>query len=520
MILNQLFKSVPVEQFKPSSAQTLDQLQVALNLALEHLASEGEQFQSLVDLHRTHPNWLPDVMLSFSRQSKPLTYSMQQKGLTACTQRLDFQAAWLLDGGTLTEVTQLMGVIHENYLYSIAEDAIEYGVHHPLLLIGFKDSMLSLSGAAKVLKSLFHPDGDSYEVARLMGSQMDRIGLNSLENNPAFEGYQSETSKLYEQWLYPSSQKAKGSVDLHKLISNTYEAFLVNPKTVDQALQRTLNILVYAPFLKLKLRGDAAADVCTFAGVMVGTIKNYLGTRMQLSLNESIALGPQILANLFSPFPGQFSDLSSHPDQLIGRTESITDPRKIFAKTFQGPLGSFSGDRSHNHIGIIAEGLENAGCAIDLNRIMMHSHLEQHQGFGHLVEYKGTCSTLNTLLAAIETKGPPESPMIDLLKKYIPYLYFDDLPASAQMGYLAYRAAQFEDIDGVFWEDHVIQAPSDHLFWHPELKAPFLAYLERNSLFTAAVLNYFGYGSEILKELGDRAKDSLKEDLLGYDLGL
>lgn len=520
MILNQLFKSVPVEQFKPSSAQTLDQLQVALNLALEHLASDGEQFDSLVDLHRAHPNWLPDVMRSFSRQSTALTYSMQQKGLTACTQRLDFQAAWLLDGGTLTEVTQLMGVIHGQYLRCLAEDTIEYGVHHPLLLIGFKDSMLSLSGAAKILESLFHPDGDSYDVARLIGSQMDRIGLSSFENNLVFEGHEGETALLYQQWLYPSVQKVKGAVDPLVLVSKTYEAFIANPKTVDEALQRTLNILVYAPFLKLKLRGASASDVCSFAGLMIDTIRNYVGNRMQLGLNESVNIRPQILANLFSPFPGEFSDLSSHPDQLIGRTDSIENPRKILIKTFQGPLGSFSGDRSHNHMGVIAEGLENAGCAIDLNRIMMHSHLEQHTSFGNLVEYKGACSTLNTLLAAIETKGPPEGPMIDLLKKYIPYLYFDDLPAGAQMGYLAYRAAEFVDTEGVYWSEAGILEPSSHMFWHPELKAPLLAYLERNSLLTASVLNYFGYGSEILKELGDRAKDSLKEDLLGYDLGL
>jgi hypothetical protein len=520
MILNQLFKSVPIEQFKPSSAQTLDQLQVALNLALEHLALDGEQFDSLVDLHRAHPNWLPDVMRTFSRQSNALTYSMQQKGLTACTRTLDFQAAWLLDGGTLAEVTQLMGVIHDEYLHSLAEDTIEYGVHHPLLMIGFKDSMLSLSGAAKVLKSLFHPDGDSYEVARLMGSQMDRIGLNSLENNPVFEGYQSETAILYEQWLYPSANNAHGSVDLHKLVSSTYEAFVVNPHTVDQALQRTLNILVYAPFLKLKLQGATAPDVCTFAGLMVDTIRNYLGTRMQLSLNESISLRPQLLANLFSPFPGDFSDLSSHPDQLIGRTECITDPRKVLTKTFQGPLGSFSGDRRHNHMGVIAEGLENAGCAIDLNRIMIHSHLERHRGFPRLVQYKGTCSTLNTLLVSIETKGPPDGSVVDVLQKYIPNIEFDDLPPSAQIGYLAYRVDEFENIDAVYGDDTEQPHPACQLRRHPELKTPFLQYLERNSLLTAEVLHHFGYGSEILDELGDRAKDSLKENFLEHDLGL
>lgn len=510
MKLNQLFSTVASEQFKPSSQQGQQAFLDALNIALADLAPEEAVFDSLLTLHQQHPGPLADLIQGFNSQGYPYMEA---------THRLDFQAAWVLDGGQLSDIVSLMQVPDEEYVRNLAHDCIDIGAHHPLFLIGFKDSNLSLAGASKILTSLFHPSGDCFEVAEELGSEIDRLGLRAFEHAPDFDREPDMTSALYLSHFYPHQHRRVVAGDLHMLVWSVYHSFLENPASVDYAVRRTLNVLVYNPHLQLKGRGVGTIDIVQSAQCVIDAIDAYIGAHIRIADVEAKALKAAALANLFSPFPKDVALLGISDDALHGQPGFEGRPRGQLAITLEGPLGSFSGTDDHNSMGVIAESWENAGYQVDLNKALF-SLLQEHESFPTLVMYKETCEFLEGCLRRIVADGTVDAELTRFLSNHLSLLNFEKLPAESQIGYLGIRVHDF--LAGRWRGDDSVPEKnmSSQLERHPALIPDFLSYLDRHGQLDAQVLTFAKLGAGALDELDSRAGDRLKEDYLAQDLGL
>jgi hypothetical protein len=508
--LNQLFSSVPSEQFKPSSQQGQQAFLEALNLALGELAPPKATFDSLVALHRQEPAALTSLIQALNSQGH---------AWMEATHRLDFQAAWVLDGGQLSDIVSLMQVTDEEYVRNLAHDCIDLGAHHPLLLIGYKDSHLSLAGASMILTSLFHPSGDCFKAAESLGTDIDRLGLVAFEDAPDLVQKPDMTTALYLKQFDPDPQHPVVADELSLLVSSVYYGFLEDPSSLDYAVRRTLNVLVYNPHLQLKSRGVDTIDIAQSAQRVMDAIETYIGARLRVPEVEAKAFNTSALANLFSPFPKDVALLGISDDALHGQPGFEGLPRGQLAITLEGPLGSFSGTDDHNSMGVIAESWENAGYQVDLNKALF-SLLPEHESFPTLVMYKETCEFLEGCLRRIVADGPVDAELTQFLGNHLSLLNFDKLPAESQIGYLGIRVHDF--LAGRWWDDdsEPEKSMSSQLKKHPALIPDFLSYLDRHGQLDAQVLAFAKLGAGVLDELGARASDRLKEDYLAQDLGL
>ncbi|WP_410950965.1 hypothetical protein [Pseudomonas sp. S1(2024)] len=510
MKLTQLFCTVPHEQFKPSSQKGQQAFLEAVNLALGEVAPINTSFDSLVALHQQESAALATVIQALNSQGH---------AWMEATHRLDFQAAWVLDGGQLSDIVNLMQVTDKEYVRNLAEDCINLGAHHPLLLIGFKDSNLSLAGAGKILTSLFHPSGDCFKTVEALGTDIDRLTLGAFEHAPELKDKPDMASALYLNQFHPGTQRPVGAVDLSLLACSVYHGFLEDPSSVDYAVRRTLNVLVYTPHLQLKARGVGTMEIAQSAQCVMDAIEAYIGVRLRIAEVEAKAFNTAALANLFSPFPKDVALLGISDYALHGQPGFEGLPRGQLAITLEGPLGSFSGTDDHNSMGVIAEGWENAGYQVDLNKALF-SLLQEHESFPTLVKYKETCEFLEGCLRRIVADGPVDDELTQFLSNHISLLNFEKLPAESQIGYLGIRVHDF--LAGRWWDDdsQPEKNMSSQLKKHPALIPDFLSYLDRHGQLDAQVLAFAKLGAGVLDELGARASDRLKEDYLAQDLGL
>lgn len=512
MKLPSLFTSVTPEQFKPSSQVMHTQLLEAFNAILDQ-NPQITGADNLVALHAKYPEMFNSAMKVFHDQDYPFCKA---------TYRLDFQAAWLLDGGYFNSIAEYAKGDREDYLKDLAENCIEHGGHHAMLLVAYKDAELTLKGVAKVLTNLFHPSGSAYKEVCRIGTSLERTMLGSLEKSPAINEFLVNDLKHATNWFYPGCSGYSGREEqpnLKKAVVEVYNHYLQNVSTADNALHCTLNALVYNPHLKMKFSGETTIAVATSATEVIKNIVSYLSFRNKLKPGEDDKLAYFAFQNLFSPFVAEAETLGVFKEYITGDKQGDQAARSFLASTLQGPLGSFSGRHSHNDMAVIAEGLENLGASIDLDRAIC-SELENHEGFYALVKYKGTSDFLEGLLQRFVSEGVSVEGLADFLSPYVSVMDFENLPDEAKIGYLGIVVNSYRN--GNWWEDP--STPETHiakkLECHPNLVHPLLELVQRNDQLDAKVLKILNVGLEALNEFGLKDNEKIKEEFLAQDLGL
>lgn len=508
MILKQLFRNVPLEQFKPSSQTALGKYLHAINTMIKSI--EGAPYECLFDAFASQP----DVFSAVTRGLFTLGEPFMEKTL-----QLDFQGAWMLDGGRLIDMTGLtMGAYSDDYLSKLASNTLRMGAHHPLLVMGFKDPALSLQATSKVLNSLFHPQGDSYDAVSMRGGQVNRLSLSGFEHEPDAGGNLFEVSELYLSYFHPKGESGE-LPERAQLVEEIYNLHLDSVDTVDQALQRTLNLLVYNPGLRLMLKGVDPLELYASASLMLEAISTHIDGRIRMDREEENDLPKFALANLFSPFVGLHESLGISDDKLHGKFEGSGSPRSVLQSTFQGPLGSFSGTDSEDGIEVLAEGWENSGYEIELDKAF-YTTLSEHEYFSSLVAYKGSSPMIDRLFCFVAKNWPKNEDIIRFLRDNLASIDFNRLSPAAKVGQMAVLIGLYKKTSVNIYRDNPMLNPSHTLGVHPELKKDVLDYMTRNDLLDVKMLHYVGFDSEVLNELGNKAGDRLKEDFLAQDLGL
>lgn len=509
MKLSSLFTSVTPEQFKPSSQVMHTQLLEAFNTILD----QNPQIvgaANLVELHAKHPELFNSTMMVFHDQNYPFC---------KVTYRLDFQAAWLLDGGCFNSIAEFAKGDWQDYLKDLAQNCIEHSGHHAMLLIGYKDAELALRGAAKVLTNLFHPSGSVYKEVFRIGTNLERTMLGSLEKSPAINEFSVIGLKHVTNWFYPGYSGREEQPNLKKAVVEVYNHYLQDVSTADNALHCTLNALVYNPHLKMKFGGATTIAIAASATEVIKNIVSYLSYRNKLKPGEDDKLAYFAFQNLFSPFVAEAETLGIFKEYITGDKQGDQAARSFLASTLQGPLGSFSGRLPHNDIAVIAEGLENLGASIDLDRAI-YSELENHEGFYALVKYKGTSDFLEGLLKRFANEGVSVEGLADFLSPYVSVMDFDKLCDESKIGYLGIAVNSYRN--GNWWEDP--STPETHIAKklenHPNLVRPLLELVQRNDQLDAKVLQVLKLDLEALNEIGPEGNEKIKEEFLAHDLGL
>lgn len=519
MKLNRLFYRVALEQFKPATRQALSELLDRINLEVMPAAKRSgrtEDFECLTELYRV----MPDALLNLvSTRDEAADIRPRLRGH-------DVKAAWVMDGGNLNDIMQIMDVHTSELAPTLASDACNKGIHHFVFMIGYVDSVLSLKGASHLMHQLFHYTGSNYKKVRKHGIQIERLSLAGFLKSPSLEITDTAvTAECFFESFYRTKEKAQAlSYDAIKAMAKgTYYQYLEEKIECDEPLDYLLRTLIYNPGLRFKARGLSTQAIIDRLQVPLSALTEVMLTdRIEGDVEQVLeSFRRQVMVNLFSPFPEDLAYLDVRMAELIGRPGMNNTCPALMLPTYKGPLSIFAGIADNKNAAQVAAGMENGGTVIDLCQALT-GLLENYGEINELVTYKGTCELLEGYLRNVCWSGPGEN---DLVKYLYPLTYcmdFSRLPMDSKIGFVGvWLEMGWERLQADMTLDkNDPDAPTGYLEADPDLRRFMVDWLVMNQRLDARLLHWCGYGGEVLELLGEKANDTLKTELLESDLGL
>jgi hypothetical protein len=519
MKLNRMFHSVALEQFQPQTRQALSELLDRINsevMPAAQRAGRTEDFECLTELYLAMPNELLNLV---STRDEGADIRPRLRGH-------DVKAAWVMDGGNLADVMELMDVHTSELAPSLASDACTKGIHHFVFMIGYVDSTLSLKGASHLMHQLFHYTGLNYKKVRKQGIQIERLSLAGFLKSPSLEIADSAvTAERYFESFYRGKWKAQElPYDTIKTMTKAiYHQYLEEKIECDEPLDYLLRTLVYNPGLRFKARGLSTQAIIDRVQVPLCALTELmLSDRIEGDAQPVLdSFRRQVMVNLFSPFPEDLAYLEVRMAELIGRPGMNNACPALMLPTYKGPLSIFAGIADNKNTAKVAAGMENGGTTIDLCQALT-GLLENFEEINELVSYKGTCELLEGYLRNVCWSGPGEN---DLVKYLYPLTYrmdFSRLPMDSKIGFVGvWLEMAWERLQANLALDiNDPDAPVGMLQADPDLRRFMVDWMVMNHRLDARMLHWCGYGGEVLERLGDQANDTLKAELLESDLGL
>lgn len=513
MKLERLFSAVQPHQFPPELQACLKSFTQSMAEALREPSQGADEpvARNLADAYRQQPAAVISVYEALCLNSLMLRNAISS---------LAFQVAFILDGGEL-------GVIDfENEKGLDAINAYKHGAHYLLFAIGYQDDPgmeLSLKGVSHYLHHLY----DWVPYTHSLSTQQPvsgRVSLQGFLGKPLLPLDSHHCTQLYiDRYLSSPGQSSAPLPSSESIVKDMLEAWHWHDRPIDpDDMKFILRELVYNPGLRFKSLGYSVPQILDFMTPVV----DQLATHLELSLNpgEREQWGGlfrrQVIVNLLSPFAQDLASLDVHKHELMGHpgADAATVPG-VFLQTLKGPLSAFS----HGHCGDIYANYARMGLPLDVDMVLNGLMGTDDSAYEVLAEV-GRSETTDRMLATFLEDGPRNSENFEFLKRIHACLNIDKHEAQGKVAILALNThLTLESRDaqsGVGNWKHQYLKVSVYVAQDQNLSDRLLHKLEEWGLPDEEIIRWCGYDGQILRKLRNDPPESLKEFLLGGDLGL
>jgi hypothetical protein len=463
---------------------------------------------SLIDLYGESPVFFNELFGQDQSSKNPRTQRIH-----ALYDSAAFQALWLLDGGNIEKTMSLT-------LWSdLLSDLCAVGAHGWFYQMPFKDTRLAFEAVAKLIA--FVTDSTiALENRGLIAT--DFFNQQTLDSVAGFTGR--------------GEVECEGKSNVNALVA----PYFINMDTRSYlGLQVALRECVYNEALRLKSRGHATHQIVHRLDERISAIFDHVTTRhTDRPVGQIYPLfHRQVLINAFAPFPEDLAYLDASAGEMYGHLNEQAKPneRLIISDlhedgylteilpVFSGPAFVTAGMMGKLSPFNIALSLEDKGVEIDLDAILT-GNIHSRTFVGKVVQYKGYSKELDQIFADFADLKDKTTAKAHRVMEYA-QLILTAAPYSAQakLGYVIahielrrYGLKSDETLTNKFRPTSL-----QHLICEDEdrMKAV-LGYLENTGPLDHRILQWCGFGSEVLEKLSESDQDRLAEHYLGEDLGL
>jgi hypothetical protein len=506
MGLRKFFRLYDEEQFTEAFGIEMNvlrtQVEGSLRWSVDEFTGETLPVDSLVDLQKHFPRVFIDVFM-LEREFPGSVVSRT----TALFESPAFQAIWLMDGGNVDST------LSKEMWRRLLSDLCEFGAHGWFYQMPFKDAELALEATSRLIE------------------------------------YVTE-SPLAQQYMDTEAQSAWNIKTLQSLIgfrkANSFEDasaseiknlalhyFTAPEASTPLGLSTALEEFVYNEALRLKSRGHPVHQVVNRLGERISAVFDCVTS--DSSYQHLGRIYPffhrQVLINALAPFAGDLAYLDAMPGELYGHPHEKTTPDdKVFFANFKeegfisallhvfhGPTHILFSTEPKFAPFNIAMALEEKGIELDLNALLTGS-ITNRDFLLKAVQYKGYCVELDKLFASFPRLTDKASAHAYRIREYADHTLWTD--SYSPDGKIGMMAAFIESGRASILSGKPLKKRPDRFIDRENLQDEALRYLQASGPMDHRLLQWCGFGSDVLTKLTETDQERLAEHFLGEDLGL